>query len=37
MADAKAREEFLKSGYGRKQLTQILKRTLKNISNTTLV
>jgi len=29
-ADAKAREEFLKSGYGRKQLAQILKRTLKN-------
>ncbi|OGK29833.1 hypothetical protein A3F29_00095 [Candidatus Roizmanbacteria bacterium RIFCSPHIGHO2_12_FULL_33_9] len=27
-ADAKAREEFLKSGYGRKQLKQILKRTL---------
>jgi Predicted endonuclease containing a URI domain len=26
-ADAKAREEFLKSGYGRKQLNQILKRT----------
>lgn len=29
--DAKAREEFLKSGYGRVQLKQILKRTLKNI------
>ncbi len=27
-ADAKAREEFLKSGYGRKQLKDILKRTL---------
>ena len=27
-ADAKAREEFLKSGYGREQLKQILKRTL---------
>ena len=27
--DAKAREEFLKSGYGRKQLQQILKRTLE--------
>ncbi|MDO8609665.1 MAG: GIY-YIG nuclease family protein [bacterium] len=27
--DAKAREEFLKSGYGRKQLDQILKRTFK--------
>ncbi len=26
-ADAKAREEFLKSGYGRKQLKQILKNT----------
>ncbi|MDA1317274.1 MAG: GIY-YIG nuclease family protein [bacterium] len=30
-ADAKAREEFLKSGYGRKQLGQILKRTFENI------
>ena len=29
--DAKAREEFLKSGYGRKQLKEILKRTLKNV------
>ena len=29
--DAKAREEFLKSGYGRKQLVQILKRTLKKL------
>jgi hypothetical protein len=28
-ADAKAREEFLKSGYGRKQLNQILKRTFE--------
>lgn len=27
-ADAKAREVFLKSGYGREQLKQILKRTL---------
>ncbi|MBI4137234.1 GIY-YIG nuclease family protein [Candidatus Roizmanbacteria bacterium] len=26
--DAKAREEFLKSGYGRNQMKQILKRTL---------
>jgi putative endonuclease len=26
--DAKAREKFLKSGYGRKQLKDILKRTL---------
>lgn len=26
--DAKAREEFLKSGFGRKQLEQALKRTL---------
>jgi putative endonuclease len=30
-ADAKAREVFLKSGFGRDQLKQILKRTLKNI------
>ena len=29
--DGKAREEFLKSGYGRKQLKQVLKRTFKNI------
>ncbi|OGK24128.1 hypothetical protein A3C25_05425 [Candidatus Roizmanbacteria bacterium RIFCSPHIGHO2_02_FULL_38_11] len=29
--DAKAREEFLKSGHGRDQLKQIIKRTLKNI------
>ena len=28
--DAKAREEFLKSGYGRKQLKKSLKKTLKN-------
>lgn len=28
--DAKAREEFLKSGYGRKQLKEILKRTFRN-------
>lgn len=27
-ADAKARERFLKSGYGRKQLKAFLKRTL---------
>jgi hypothetical protein len=27
-ADAKAREEFLKSGHGREQLKQFLKRTL---------
>lgn len=26
--DAKAREEFLKSGYGRKQLKEFLKNTL---------
>lgn len=26
--DAMAREEFLKSGYGRKQLKEILKRTI---------
>jgi putative endonuclease len=31
--DAKAREEFLKSGYGREQLKQILKRTLLNYTN----
>jgi putative endonuclease len=30
--DAKAREEFLKSGYGRKQLDQILKRTFEKYS-----
>ena len=29
--DAKAREEFLKSGYGRKQLKEILKRTIKEL------
>lgn len=29
--DAKAREKFLKSGYGRKQLKEILKRTLENL------
>ena len=29
--DAKAREVFLKSGYGRKQLKEILKRTLGNL------
>lgn len=29
--DAKAREVFLKSGFGRKQLKESLKRTLKNI------
>lgn len=28
--DAKAREEFLKSGYGRKQLKQFLKNTFRN-------
>lgn len=28
-ADAKAREVFLKSGFGRNQLKQALKRTLK--------
>ncbi len=31
ITDAKAREKFLKSGFGRNQLKQILKRTLKNI------
>jgi len=30
-ADAKAREEFLKSGHGREQLKQFLKRTLELI------
>lgn len=29
--DAKAREKYLKSGYGRKQLNQILKRTFEKI------
>src|SRR3990167_6193338 len=29
-ADAKARERFLKSGFGRKQLKASLKRTLKS-------
>lgn len=29
--DAKAREVFLKSGFGRKQLKEALKRTLKNV------
>ena len=29
--DAKAREEFLKSGYGRKQLKEFLKRTLSEL------
>ncbi len=27
--DAEAREKFLKSGYGRRQLKEILKRTMK--------
>ena len=31
LEDAKARERFLKSGYGRKQLKEILKRTLQKI------
>lgn len=30
--DAKAREKFLKSGYGRKQFKEILKSTLNNLS-----
>jgi putative endonuclease len=30
-ADAKAREEFLKSGYGRSQFKQILKGTLQEL------
>lgn len=29
--DAKAREEFLKSGYGRKQFREILKNTLAEL------
>jgi putative endonuclease len=29
--DAKAREEFLKSGYGRRQLKEILKRTITKL------
>lgn len=29
--DAKARERFLKSGYGRKQFKEILKSTLKDL------
>ncbi len=29
--DAKAREKFLKSGYGRKQFKEILKNTLNKI------
>lgn len=32
-ADAKAREEFLKSGYGRNQLKQFLKRTLQELKS----
>ena len=31
--DALAREEFLKSGFGRRQLKEILKRTLSNFAN----
>ena len=30
-ADAKAREKFLKSGFGRRQLKEILKRSLTEI------
>jgi putative endonuclease len=29
--DAQAREKFLKSGYGRKQMRDIVKRTLKDL------
>ena len=29
--DAKAREEFLKSGFGRKQLKEALKRTMQEL------
>ncbi|HZE87427.1 MAG TPA: GIY-YIG nuclease family protein [Methylomirabilota bacterium] len=31
-ADAKAREEFFKSGHGRDQLKQFLKRTLRELN-----
>lgn len=31
MQDAKARERFLKSGFGKKQMRLALQRTLKNI------
>jgi len=31
-ADAKAREKFLKSGYGRKQFKEILKNTFTEVS-----
>jgi putative endonuclease len=31
LSDAKAREKFLKSGYGRKQFKEILKHTLKEL------
>jgi predicted GIY-YIG superfamily endonuclease len=31
IADAKAREEFLKSGYGRKQFASILKQTIQSL------
>jgi len=30
--DAKSREEFLKSGYGRKQLKEFLKNTIETLS-----
>jgi len=30
--DAKAREEFLKSGYGRRQLKEIMKKTFEKLS-----
>ncbi len=33
ITDAKARERFLKSGYGRKQLKEQLKRTLNNFDD----
>lgn len=32
--DAKAREKFLKSGFGRKQLKEALKRTLEELIQT---
>ncbi|MCJ7826417.1 GIY-YIG nuclease family protein [Patescibacteria group bacterium] len=31
--DAKAREKYLKSGYGRDQFNQIVKQTLKHLSD----
>jgi putative endonuclease len=36
-ADAKSREKFLKSGFGRDQLKQVLKRTLTGLSYKNLI